>query len=268
MKLSIYDSERRQAGTADLPGQFDEPVNSDLIKRAVLAVQANKRQPYGASPVAGKRQSAKLSRRRRNYKGSYGMGISRVPRKTMSRRGRRFMWTGAFAPGTVGGRRAHPPKAFKVFGRKINKEENRKAIRSALSASMDASLVVKRGHRIPDIYPFILSGDAESFSKTKQVLKALTVLGFGAELERTSVRTARAGKGKMRGRRYITKKGPLFVVSGSCPLVKSARNLTGVEVVEVSRLNAELLAPGTKPGRSTIFTSKAIERMSREGLFS
>ncbi|MBI3052249.1 50S ribosomal protein L4 [Candidatus Woesearchaeota archaeon] len=266
MKLPIIGADNSKSGFADLPAQFSEVVDSGLIRRAVLAIQANRRQPYGASPGAGKRQSAKLSRRRRNYKGSYGMGISRVPRKTMSRRGRRFVWQGAFAPGTVGGRRAHPPKAEKVWAVKINRKENRKAIRSALAATLSRDLVTARGHMPPDTYPFVLAGQFEDISRTKDVHKALLALGFSGELERAHERSIRAGKGRMRGRKYVRKTGPLLVVSKKCSLMKSARNL-GVDIVEVSRLNAELLAPGASPGRMAVFTDGAMARIGREGLF-
>ncbi len=268
MKLEILNPDSTKKGSIDLPDQFNEPVSKDLIKRAVYTLQANKRQPYGASPRAGKRQSAKISRRRRNYKGSYGLGISRVPRKTVSRRGRRFIWVGAFAPGTVGGRRAHPPKAEKIFAIKINKKENRKAIRSAISATVISKMVQERGHKTPESYPFALSIAAEGISKTKDATKMLQALGFTSELERSSERKIRAGKGKMRGRKYIGKKGPLLVVSGKCALEKSARNIPGVEIIEVHRLNAELLAPGSSPGRITIFTEPSIERMQKEKLFT
>ncbi|MFC2135964.1 50S ribosomal protein L4, partial [Bacteroidota bacterium] len=107
MKLKILNTNKTETKTTDLPIQFYEPVRKDLIQKVFLAIQANKKQPYGADPEAGKRASAELSRRRRKYRGSYGMGISRVPRKIMSRRGTRMNWVGAFAPGTVGGRRAH-----------------------------------------------------------------------------------------------------------------------------------------------------------------
>jgi large subunit ribosomal protein L4e len=36
-----------------------------------------------------------------------------------------------------------------------------------------------------------------------------------------------------------------------------ARNHAGVDVVSVENLNAELLAPGTHPGRLTIYTKSA-----------
>ncbi|MCQ8904714.1 MAG: 50S ribosomal protein L4, partial [Methanothermobacter sp.] len=38
-----------------------------------------------------------------------------------------------------------------------------------------------------------------------------------------------------------------------------------VDVVTVENLNAELLAPGTHPGRLTVFTRSAIEKL--DGLF-
>jgi len=168
MKVSVL-SKSSEVGKKDLPKQFSESVHPDLIKRAVITIQSHKRQPYGASPEAGKRASAELSRRRRKYRGSYGMGISRVPRKIMSRAGTRFNWVGAFAPGTVGGRRAHPPKAEKIFSVKMNTKENRKAIRSALSATLDKEYVNKK-HIVPDNYPVIIESNSEEIKTTKDAL--------------------------------------------------------------------------------------------------
>ncbi len=267
MNITILNADNTNKGSIELPVQFSEPVNPDMIKRAVITLQANKRQSHGASPTAGRRQSAKISRRRRNFKGSYGIGISRVPRKTMSRRGRRFIWTGAFAPGTVGGRRAHPPKAEKILERKINKKENRKAIRSAIAATMHKELVELRGHKMPASYPFALGSSFEEIKKTKDAMKILKAIGMAAEMVRSSEKKIRAGKGKMRGRKYATRKGPLIVVSKKCELEKSARNIPGIDVVEVNKLNAELLAPGAAPARMTLFTEQAIERLSKEKLF-
>src|SRR3990167_995862 len=103
MEVKILSLDGKEIGKRNLPSQFNEDVMPDLIKRAVLAIQSHKRQPYGAKPEAGKRSSVEISRRRHNYRGSYGIGISRVPRKIMNRRGTRMSWVGAFAPGTVGG---------------------------------------------------------------------------------------------------------------------------------------------------------------------
>ncbi len=267
MKAKIRDMKGKAGKDINLPRQFDEPLRKDLIKLAVLALQANKRQPYGAKPRAGKRASAKISRRRHDYRGAYGYGISRVPRKILSRRGTRMNWEGAFAPGTVGGRRAHPPKAVKKWHKKINKKEKRKAIRSALSASIIEELVKKRGHLIKD-YPLIVEDKFEDIGKTKDVIKALGKLGLNDELKRCSVRKIRAGKGKNRGRKYKTKKGPLIVVSKDCKLKKSASNLSGFDVEVVENINVELLAPGTIPGRATIFTESAIKRLEDKKLFT
>ena len=267
MKLKVLDQTNTEKGSKELPQVFSEQVRPDLIKRAVESLQANAMQRYGADPMAGKKCSANLSRRRSKYRGSYGHGISRVPRKIHSRSGTRFNWTGAFAPGTVGGRRAHPPKASKILARKINIKERRKAIRSAIAATTVKDFTSERGHVAPATYPFIITNDFETLSKTKQVVDALKKLGFGDELKRTEVKTYRAGKSRLRGRKYRKKKGPLFVVADKCALLKSAAGIAGAEVVTVEQLNAELLAPGAVPGRVTLFTEAAIEKLDREKLF-
>ncbi len=267
MKLKILDATSTEKGSKDLPKVFGEQIRPDLIKRAVESLQANARQRYGADPRAGKKCSAELSRRRRKYRGSYGHGISRVPRKILSRNGTRFNWTGAFAPGTVGGRRAHPPKASKIWARKLNIKERRKAIRSAIAATMLKEEVMSRGHAAPDNYPFIIDNSFEDLEKTKQVVEALAKLGLGAEMERASKKTYRAGKSRLRGRKYRKRVGPLFVVSKKCPLLKAAANMEGVDAVTAEALNAELLAPGSVPGRLTLFTESAIDRIGKEELF-
>lgn len=249
------------------PKQFDEDVRMDLIKRAVLAIQSHNIQPYGNFEMAGMQHVTKISRRRRDYKTSYGHGISRVPRKIMSRNGTRMNWVGALASGTVGGREAHPPKAYKVVAEKINKKEKRKAIRSALSASVIKELVEKRGHKVTD-YPIIIETKAEDLEKTKDVILMLQKLGLTEELERASVKTIRAGKGKMRGRKYKKRKGPLIVVSKNCPLMKAAKNIAGVDIVEAKNVNAELLAPGAIVGRLTIYTESSLKKIHDEKLFT
>jgi large subunit ribosomal protein L4e len=267
MKLKILSKENNETGSVELPTQFSEEIRTDIIKKAVHAIQANRRQPYGSDPRAGMKSSAKLSRRRRDYKTSYGHGISRVPRKILSARGSRFNWVGAFAPGTVGGRRAHPPKAEKQWDKKINTKERRKAIRSAMSATMLKDIVQKRGHKVPNNYPFIIDKSFEDLTKTEEVKKILYLLGLNEELERVSERKIRSGKGKMRGRKYKTKIGPLVVVSGPCNLQKAARNIPGIDVRSVKSVNAELLAPGADVGRLTLWTDSAIEKIKKENLF-
>ncbi len=266
MKTDILNLEGKKVKSIDLPEQFDEEYRPDLIRRAVLAIQSHKRQPYGAKPEAGFRQSVTVRKRRRKYRGCYGQGIARSPRKIMSKRGRNLAWVGAFAPNTVGGRRAHPPKATKELAIKINDKERKKAIRSAIAACSIKDLVQKRGH-FTETAPIVIESSFESLKKAKDVIKILNNLGLEKELERSSERKVRAGKGKIRGRKYVRKKGPLIVVSKRCELMNSARNIPGVDLSEIKFLNAELLAPGTHAGRLTIWTEEAIKILGKENLF-
>ncbi len=267
MKVIILDTSNNKVGELKLPHQFEEEIRPDLIHRAVLTMQSHKRQPYAAAQSAGKRASAKLSRRRRKYRGSYGIGISRVPRKIMTRRGTRMNWVGAFAPGTVGGRRAHPPKTEKILWKKINNKEKSKAIRSAIAATMLKDVVAERGHLTPNSYPFVLDEKFESLNKARQVLQSFEKLGLQEELQRVDDRKIRAGKGKSRGRKYKSKKGPLVVVSKNDKIIKAAANIPGLDIIEVRNLNTELLAPGGKLGRLTLWTSAAITTLEKENLF-
>jgi large subunit ribosomal protein L4e len=57
--------------------------------------------------------------------------------------------------------------------------------------------------------------------------------------------------------------GPLIVVSEKKGLVNAAGNIPGVDIVTVKNLNAEILAPGTHPGRLTLWTSSAIEQITK-----
>ena len=250
-----------------LPSQFGEKVRPDLIERAVHSIQSKARQPYARDPEAGKRVSADLRKRRRKYRGSYGKGISRIKRKIMSRNGMQMQWVGAFAPQAVGGRRAHPPKIEKVWALKINDKERRKAIRSALAATMFKEIVIARGHKVPANYPFIVESDVQEVKKTAQIKKVLELWGFSDDLARAAFKRIRAGRGKSRGRKHKKAKTILVVVDGPCPLSKSLKNIPGVDVVSVTELNASVLAPGGVPGRATVFTKKAIDKLEKEKLY-
>lgn len=267
MDLTIRSPTNAEEGRKRLPAQFAEPVRPDIIKRAVEAVWSHDRQPYSNDPRAGKKASAKLSRRRRDYRGGYGHGMARVPRKILTRNGTNMYWVAANAPGTVKGRRAHPPVASKDWRQKINDKERRKALRSALAATVSKQHVIQRGHAVPNTYPFIISNAFESLEKTKAVLNALAALGLEQELSRSGKWKIRAGKGKVRGRKYRSATGPLVAVGGKCKLLKAAGNITGIDVVDVARLNASLLAPGAVPGRLTLFTANAIDKITKEKLF-
>ncbi len=225
-------------------------MRPDLIKRAVAAFQANRRQSYGPAPSSGLRHAV-------SWWGK-GRGVSRVPRLKNSRRA-------AQAPGTVGGRRAHPPRPDRVWEKKLNKKERKLARLSALAATADPSLVALRGHRFQDhvSVPVVVDGKVEEIERTSDAVELLTSLGLYEDVERAEVKKVRAGKGKMRGRRYRRKKGPLVVMTAGCPGAKAFRNLPGVEVTSPTGLNAETLAPGGLPGRLTLFSKEAFEEVGR-----
>jgi large subunit ribosomal protein L4e len=188
-----------------------------------------------------------------------GLGISRVPR-VKGQTGR-----AALAPGTVGGRAAHPPKAQKVIIKQIPKKEKRLALKSAIAATASKETVAARGHSIEDVleFPLIITDEFESLQKTKEVEETLIQLGVLSDIYRVKEsRKIRAGKGKHRGRKMKQGVGPLIVINENKGIMKAAGNIPGVDVITLNQLNTEALAPGTHPGRLTIWTNTAIQKLN------
>jgi large subunit ribosomal protein L4e len=229
----------------ELPALFAEAYRPDLIKKAVMALQSTRRQPHGTNPFAGICSSA--------VGWGSGRGSSHVPRiKNGSR--------AAKVPQAKGGREAHPPKVAKILVKEINQKEKQKAFRSAIAASVQEELVRKRGHLFEGAVPVVFEDKFETLSRTQDVISALTAAGVFQDVERAKEsRKVRAGRGKMRGRRYKQRKSLLIVTAGS-PL-RSARNLAGVDVVTIDQLNVEHLAPGMQAGRLTVWTESALTRL-------
>ena len=242
MKAQILSLDGTVERDIDLPPAFSEEFRPDLIKKAVLALQSTRRQPHGTYPYAGIESSA--------VGWGSGRGASHVPRiKNGSR--------AAKVPQAKGGREAHPPVVQKVLLQRINKKEKQKAFNSALAASASEELVRARGHHFSGSIPVVFEDGFEDLIRTTEVISALTAAGVYSDIERSKQsRKVRAGRGKMRGRRYKQRKSILIVTSGK-PL-KAAKNLAGVDVVTFDQLNTEMLAPGTLPGRLTVFTERAL----------
>ncbi|WP_232702593.1 50S ribosomal protein L4 [Halobacterium wangiae] len=248
MQATVRDLNGDDAGTLDLPDVFTEPVRADLIKRAVLAAQANRTQETGADEYAGMRTSAESQ-------GS-GRGMAHVPRTN----GR-----GARVPQTVGGRKAHPPKAEKDHSLDLNDKERKSATRSAIAATTDGELVAERGHRFDEDteLPLVVSDEFEDLVKTKEVVEFLEAVGVHADVERADEgKQVRAGQGKLRGRKYREPSSLLVVTSSETGPSKAARNLAGVDVATGREVNTEDLAPGTDPGRLTLWTESAVEEVA------
>jgi large subunit ribosomal protein L4e len=166
-------------------------------------------------------------------------------------------------PQTVGGRKAHPPKAEKDQGKGINDKERKLAVRSAIAATADAERVAERGHEFDtDLsLPLVVSDDFEDLVKTREVVDLLETLGVHADVERADDgRSVKAGQGKARGRKYREPKSVLFVTSEEPS--KAARNLAGADVTTAREVNAEDLAPGTDAGRLTLWTESAVAEVA------
>lgn len=261
MKAEIVDLQGKKTGDIELPKVFDEPVRADLIKRAVVAAWNNSMQAYGPDWMAGKRTSAHYHGYRRHRYTMMNREMARLPRlhgKTVP-----FLYHMAkFVPHAKSGRAAHAPLPEKVLDVKMNDKERQKAIRSAIAATAVRELVEMRGHRISKAsVPIIVEDALQQMKKTKEVVEFFSKIGLEKEMDRISEKKIRAGRGKSRGRKYVTKVGPLFVVADDKGIGKAARNIPGVNVCKVSNLSAEFLAPGTKAGRLTIFTKSAVEKL-------
>jgi len=246
MQATVRDLNGDDAGSIDLPEVFETHYRPDLIQRAVVAAQANRKQAYGADEFAGLRTPAESL-------GS-GRGMSHDPRQ--DGRARRV-------PHAVSGRRAHPPKAEKDQGKTINRKERQLATRSALAATVDAERVADRGHQFDDDLelPLVVSDEFEDLVKTQEVVSLLESLGVAEDIERADEgKKVRAGRGTTRGRKYQEPKSILFVTAGEPS--RAARNLAGADVATASEVNVEDLAPGTHAGRLTLFTESAIEEVA------
>jgi large subunit ribosomal protein L4e len=232
--------------TITLPIEFSGPVRTDLILRAVNASRSQRRQPHGTSPTAGLRHSVEWSGK--------GKGVSRSPRLMGS-------MTGAQAPNTVGGRPAHPPRVETLWAKKINTKERRLAFAAALAATREMKLAEARGHDLPEglHLPVVLETPAEEIATSAQARALLDKLKLWADVERAHAGVhLRAGRGRRRGRPRRFPRSLLFVTS-SPGKARGFQNLPGVDVVPVSRLGTEDLAPGGDAGRLTLFSVAALD---------
>lgn len=158
-----------------------------------------------------------------------------------------------------------PTRIWRRWHRKINVNQKRYAVVSAIAASSIPSLVLARGHRIESVpeFPLVVGDSAEGVEKTKEAIKVLKQVGAFPDAEKAkNSHGIRPGKGKMRNRRYISRKGPLIVYgTEGAKAVKAFRNIPGVEIANVERLNLLKLAPGGHLGRFIVWTKSAFEKL-------
>lgn len=255
--VSVFSVEKETATVAAqvvLPAVFTAPIRPDVVNFVHTNMAKNNRQPYAVSRRAGHQHSAE----------SWGTGraVSRIPR--VSGGGTARSGQGAFGNMCRSGRMFAPTRIWRKWHRKINVNQRRFAVASALAASALPSLVTARGHRIEKVpeVPLVIDDAVESVQKTAQAVKILAKLGADADVEKVKEsKKIRTGRGKTRNRRYVMRRGPLVVYANANGMEKAFRNIPGIELAHVERLNLLQLAPGGHLGRFIIWTRSAFEKL-------
>lgn len=192
-----------------------------------------------------------------------GRAVARVPRVSGS--GTHRSGQGAFTNQCRKGRMFAPTHVWRRWHRKVNLKQRRHAAASAIAASSLFPLVSGRGHKVENLpsLPLVIDDKIESYEKTKDAVAFLKRYGAFSDVKRVvDSKTLRSGKGKLRNRRYANKRGPLIVYSNNnSKLTQAFRNVPGVDVANVYRLNLLDLAPGGHIGRFIIWTHGAIKAL-------
>ena len=260
--VSVYSAtEEKTVGTLPLPDVLVTPIRQDIVHRVHTSLNKNHRQSYGVNMKAGMQQSA--------ISWGTGRAVSRIPR--ICGGGTHRSGQGAFGNQCRGGRMFNPTKQWRKWTAKSNNNERRVAVCSALAASSVPALLMARGHRISTVQevPLVISNEIESMSKTKEALSLLKNIKAIEDIEHVKdSKKIRRGTGKMRNRRYVERKGPLLVYASNNGIEQGFRNIPGMEIACVDRLNLLKLAPGGHLGRFVIWTQAAFEKLDRCVFFS
>jgi large subunit ribosomal protein L4e len=252
--VSVFSLSGDKAGETTLPAVMLAPLRSDIVQFVHTNMNKNKRQAYAVSIRAGKQVSAS----------SWGTGraVARIPR--VGGGGTSRSGQGAFGNMCRGGRMFAPTKTWRKWHRKINLSQKRYAVASALAASAVPALVMARGHVIDEVpeVPLVLETAVESTKKTSVAKDVLSAIGALDDVEKAGdSKKIRAGKGKMRNRRYVMRRGPLIIYKSNDGVEQAFRNLPGVELCCVDRLNLLQLAPGGHMGRFCVWSQAALEAL-------
>lgn len=252
--MTVFGADGAKTGTAALPGVFSAPIRADLVQIVHSAIAKNKRQAYAVNTQAGMQHSAE----------SWGTGraVARIPR--ISGSGTSRAGQAAFGNMVRQGRMFAPTRIWRKWHRKVSVNQRRYATAAALAATAVPALVEARGHAISAVQevPLVLTG-LSGVTKTKQAVAALSAVGAFDDVQKArDSKKIRAGKGKMRNRRYTQRRGPLVVFAdGEQALQSGFRNLPGVETCNVNALNILQLAPGGHMGRFVVWTEAAFNKL-------
>lgn len=236
-----------------MPGVFQAPIRADVVLMYHSQIAKNRRQPYAVSISAGTNPCAE----------SWGTGraVARIPR--VAGGGTHRSGQGAYANSCRGGHMFNPTRTWRRWNRKVAIGPSRYALCSAISATAIPALVMARGHRIDKVpeVPMVVEG-IEGVKKTKEAMGVLKMLGATADIDKVRAsKKVRAGQGKWRNRRYVMRRGPLVVYKETEGLDRAFRNIPGIELVNVDRLNLLQMAPGGHLGRFVMWTKAAFEHL-------
>jgi large subunit ribosomal protein L4e len=253
--VSVFAStDDKTVATLPVPDVLLAPIRQDIVHRVHTNIAKNKRQPYGVNMKAGMQHSA--------ISWGTGRAVSRIPR--VQGGGTHRSGQGAFGNMCRGGRMFAPNKTWRKWTAKTNNNERRVAVCSALAASAVPALLMARGHRISQVneVPLIISNEIESITKTREALSLLATHKATEDVDHVKdSKKIRTGTGKMRNRRYVQRKGPLVIYANNNGVEQAFRNIPGVEVACVDRLNLLKLAPGGHMGRFIIWSQAAFEKL-------
>lgn len=160
----------------------------------------------------------------------------------------------------------NPNKTWRRWHRRVNITQRRYATVSAIAATGIPSLAMAKGHSVETVpeFPLVVDDSVQEMKKTKEAVGVLRKCGAWKDVERVkSSRRFRAGRGKMRNRRRVQKRGPLVVYEKDDGISLAFRNIPGVTLLSVDHLNLLKLAPGGHVGRFTIWTAGAFKALDR-----
>jgi large subunit ribosomal protein L4e len=241
-----------------LPAVFRAPIRPDIVNFVHFQMRMNGRQPYAVSEKAGHQTSAE----------SWGTGraVARIPRVRGG--GTHRSGQGAFGNMCRGGRMFAPTKTWRRWHRRININQRRYAMCSAIAATGIPALVMSKGHRVENLpeIPLVVSDKVQEYKKTKEAVQLLKRVKAWQDIEKVrNSKRFRAGKGKMRNRRRIQRRGPLIIYDKDNGIVRAFRNIPGINLLNITSLNLLKIAPGGHVGRFCIWTESAFKKL--DGLY-
>merc|ERR1739844_700978 len=255
-RVNVHNLAGSSLRSVALPKIYKEKVRQDVVNHVHTQVRKSAMMPKGVSEKAGHQTSAE----------SWGTGraVARIPRVRGG--GTHRSGQGAFGNMCRGGHMFGAKKVWKRIHRKTNIREKRYAVVSAIAASGSPGIVMSKGHQINRIreLPLVVEDKIESLKKTKDAVQFLKKHKAWPDVVRVyRSKKNRAGKGKMRNRRTVKRRGPIVIYAKNEGVTLAFRNIPGVDTICVDKLNLLRLAPGGRVGRFCIWSEGAFNMLDK-----